>query len=115
MDKLPTANDIVTKFGKDLKISSCLKDIIGEKGDKENYRHDIATVLTHRVINHALIKGETFTDEMIENFLNFVSSVYFTNDLKPVFAIKATKHLKAGTFRRAIFKDKQLNKYLVED
>ena len=80
LDKLVTPKDILTNNSWEY-IKGQLKSCIGEGN---NYRADIASLMTTRLINYAVhySNNNTVTQPMIDRITNLITEDIFSNDLK---------------------------------
>jgi hypothetical protein len=80
LDKLVTPKDVLTNNSWEY-IKGQLKSCIGEGN---NYRADIASLMTTRIINYAVhySNNNTVTQPLIERVTNLITDDIFSNDLK---------------------------------
>jgi hypothetical protein len=80
LDKLVTPKDVLTNNSWEY-IKGQLKSAIGEGN---NYRADIASLMTTRIINYAVhySNGNTVDQKMIDRITNLITEDVFSNDLK---------------------------------
>jgi predicted DNA binding protein len=80
LDKLVTPKDVLTNNSWEY-IKGQLKSCIGEGN---NYRADIASLMTTRIINYAVhySNNNTVTQPLIDRVTNLITDDIFSNDLK---------------------------------
>ena len=80
LDKLVTPKDVLTNNSWEY-IKGQLKSCVGEGN---NYRADIASLMTTRLINYAVYysNSNTVTQGMIDRITNLITEDIFSNDLK---------------------------------
>ena len=97
LDKLVTPKDILTNNSWEY-IKGQLKSCIGEGN---NYRADIASLMTTRLINYAVhySNNNTVTQPMIDRITNLITEDIFSNDLK-YYMVKGILNGNKGKFSK---------------
>lgn len=88
LDKLPSVQDLLTKD-----TDWVLKELKSNIGEGSNKRDDIASILSRRIMNYALVNHDKFTSKMVENYKFILENDYLSRDLT-VLSIKKTLSLK---------------------
>jgi len=97
LDKLVTPKDVLTNNSWEY-IKGQLKSCIGEGN---NYRADIASLMTTRLINYAVhySNNNTVTQPMIDRITNLITEDIFSNDLK-YYMVKGILNGNKGKFSK---------------
>jgi hypothetical protein len=76
LDLLPSIKDLLEK---DTKWSiDKLKDVVKEGPSR---RQDIASIITKRLLNYAIVNEKSYNKDMINNYANILESEYISKDL----------------------------------
>ena len=97
LDKLVTPKDVLTNNSWEY-IKGQLKSCVGEGN---NYRADIASLMTTRLINYAVhySNNNTVTQPMIDRITNLITEDIFSNDLK-YYMVKGILNGNKGKFSK---------------
>ena len=77
LDKLPSPQQLLTND-----ITWSLKELVSCVKSGKDRRHDIAAILTKRLLNYAMINHVDYTKDMVENYAQMLESESLSRDLK---------------------------------
>lgn len=88
LDKLPLISDLLKKDKE-----WALKELKSSVGEGSHKRNDIASILSRRIMNYAMVNSDSFDKGMVDNYQALLESSFLSQDLVLI-SIKNTMSLK---------------------